>query len=172
MQLHLKAPPLQEPITLEEVKTYLRISSEQEDGILKTLISSARSYVESATGRALLKQGWVLHLTPPYPPSFPLVKDEKGELSITLPLPPLLSVTSVKMKGKDVPYTVAEMKLKLSPTLWEKPLSIAFWTGYGEDPLSIPADLRMAVLMGVRFLYERQKIELPLLTPYKVRRLI
>ena len=64
----------QEPVTLEEVKAYLRISSEQEDGLLKTLISSARSYVEGATGRALLKQGWVLHLTPPYPP-FPPCKE-------------------------------------------------------------------------------------------------
>lgn len=172
MQLYLKAPPLQEPIALEEVKTYLRISSEQEDGLLKTLISSARSYVEGATGRALLKQGWVLHLIPPYPPSFPLVKNEKGELSITLPKPPLINVTSVKTKGQDVPYIVEEMKVKLSPILWGHPLSIAFWAGYGEDALSVPADLRMAILMGVRFLYEGQKIELPLLTPYKVRRLM
>ncbi len=172
MQLHLKAPSSQEPVTLEEVKAYLRISSEQEDGLLKTLISSARSYVEGATGRALLKQGWVLHLTPPYPPSFPLVKSEKGELSITLPLPPLLSVTSVKTKGQDVPYIVEDTKIKLSPTLWGQALSIIFWAGYGEDALSIPADLRMAVLMGVRFLYEGQKVQLPLLAPYKVRRLI
>ncbi len=41
----------------------------------------------------LLKQGWVMHLTPPYPPSFPLVKNGCGDLVMTLPLPPLLKVT-------------------------------------------------------------------------------
>jgi uncharacterized phiE125 gp8 family phage protein len=172
MQLHLKIPPTQEPTTLEELKSHLRIASDQEDSFLRDLLASARAYVEGATGRALLKQGWSLELTPPYPPSSPLVVKSQGDLKITLPRPPLLGVESVQTKGKSVPYTAQEDKLTLSSLFWEKPLSIRFWAGYGEDPTALPPDLKMAVLMAARFLYDGQKVEVPLLRPYKVLKII
>jgi hypothetical protein len=172
MRLYLSIPPVQEPVALEEVKTYLRIVSDQEDDLLRTIISSSRSAVENITGRALLKQRWRMQLTPPYPPSFPLVRNEKDTFAISLPLPPLLEVSSVKIRDKEVAYRVEEDKVILSPLLWGQELFIDFWAGYGETVDSLPPDLRMAVLMGTRFLYEGQSLNLPLLTPYKVMRLM
>lgn len=172
MYLTLKVPPSREPLTLEETKVYLRLNTDQEDQHVKDLISAARAYVEGITGRALLKQGWLLTLTPPYPPSSPLVENKQGELTLSLPLPPLIRVISIKAKGKDIPYIKEEDKIKLSPLYWGCSLSISFWAGYGETPESIPPDLKMAVLMGTRSLYEGQDMRLPLLTPYKVMKII
>ncbi|MBA3814630.1 MAG: phage head-tail connector protein [Alphaproteobacteria bacterium] len=74
MELFLKTPSVQEPVTIDEVRSYLRLSSEQEDDTLPTLISAARAHVESITGRALLKQEWQVNLKPPYPHFSPLVR--------------------------------------------------------------------------------------------------
>lgn len=171
MQLQLKNPPLQEPLTLAEVKTFLRLSTDHENEVLKTLIASSRAYVEGITGRALLKQGWLMHLKMPYPPSFPLTKKKTGEIEIILPFPPLLSVEFVKVDKKEVSYSLYENKVFLDSHHWKKDISIYFWAGYGEDPSTLPPDLKMSVLMAIRFFYEGQKADIPLLKPYKVQRL-
>ena len=168
MQLFLKTPPVQEPLTLEEVKTYLRIGSDQEDNFLKMLIRAARAHVESLTGRALLKQQWALHIKPPYPRGSPLVKKEGKRLEIELSQPPLLEVEEVKIEGKTIPYEVEESRILLSSLFWDKEISVIYWAGYGETADSIPPDLKMAVLMATRFFYDNQKGDLPLLQPYKV----
>lgn len=172
MQLFLKTAPIQEPLTLEEVKTYLRISSDQEEEYLSSLITSARAYVENATGRALLKQKWVMQIKPPYPRVSPLIKCERENLEIDLPYPPLLEVESVKTGMQEVPFTVEENKALLSPSLWNKEISVTYWAGYGETPASLPPDLKMAVLMATGFFYDHQKVDLPLLSPFKVFRVV
>lgn len=172
MKLFLKVPPSQEPLTREEVRVYLRLSENQEEDFLNFLISSSRTYVERLTGRSLLKQKWVLEISPPYPPSSPLVKVEEKSIEIHLPHPPLLDVEAVKMKGQDIPFIVKESKVLLSSSFWNKEISIAFWAGYGETAASLPSDLKMAVLMATRCFYDQQKGDFSLLTPYKVHHLI
>lgn len=171
MSLFLKFPPPCEPLGLQETKRYLRISSELEDPLMTSLISDSRVYVENITGRALLKQGWQLQLTPPYPPSFPLAQTHYQELSFILPKPPLLEVVSVKSKEKEVPFAQEDSKLKIASQFYGEPLLISFWAGYGETPDSLPADLKMAVLVGVEALYEGKKMDLSLLAPYRVLRI-
>lgn len=172
MQLFLKTPPVQEPLTLEEVKTYLRLSSDQEDEYLRFLITSARAYVEGVTGRALLKQKWLFQIKPPYPRASPLIKCERENLEIELPYPPLLEVESIKTGEIEVPFTVEENKALLSSSFWNKELSMTYWAGYGEAPSSLPPDLKMAVLMATRFFYDHQNMDLPLLRPFKVFRVV
>lgn len=115
MELLLKTPPDQEPITLEEVRSYLRISTEQEDDFLLTLIKAGRTHVESVTGRALLKQQWQMDLKPPYPLSSPLVKRLEKSLVIHLPKPPLLEVESVTVREEEIPFSREGSKVILSP---------------------------------------------------------
>lgn len=38
-------------LTLEEIKNYTRIDSEEEDGLLKVLIHAAEEFLENATGK-------------------------------------------------------------------------------------------------------------------------
>ncbi len=168
MQLFLKTPPDQEPLTLEEIKAYLKLSSEQENDYIPILIASARAYVESVTNRALLKQKWLMLIKPPYPRSSPLIKCEMENLEIDLPRPPLLEVESVKMGKESVPFHVEENKVLLPSSLWNKEIAVTYWAGYGETQASLPPDLKMAVLMATRFFYDHQKVDLPILKSFKV----
>lgn len=172
MELFLKIPPEGEPLTIEEVRSYLRISSEEENGFIFSLIAAARAHVESVTGRALLKQQWQMDLKPPYPPFSPLVKRLEKSLVIHLPKLPLLEVESVKINDQDILFRKEENKLILSSLFWEKELRLTYWAGYGETAASLPPDLKMAVLTVVRSLYDHQPVEQQLLKPFKVYHLV
>lgn len=172
MQLFLKTPPINEPLSLEEVKAYLKLSSDQEDDFVRMLMRTARAYVEGVIGRVLLKQEWLMKMKPLYPSSSPLVQWKGKELEIDLPYPPLLEVETVKTDTKDIPFTTEENKVKLSPSLWDKELSITYWAGYGETGASLPPDLKMAVLMATRFFYDNQKVDMSLVKPFKVLHVI
>lgn len=168
MELLLKTPPAQEPLTIEEVRSYLRLSVEQDGGSATLLVASARAHVETITGRALLKQKWQLNLKPPYPLSSPLVQRRAKNLLISLPKPPLLSVEAITFKEEAIPFEQEGNRLILSPRFWDKAICITYWAGYGETADSLPPDLKMAVLMATRFFYDQQPMDLALLKPYKV----
>ncbi len=74
-----------EPITLDEAKTWLQVSGASEDGLIETLIATARQQVENDTSLALISQTWTCSLdAEPYPSR------------IVLPIGPVQSVTSIK----------------------------------------------------------------------------
>lgn len=76
------APPV-EPITVDEMKTHLRITSTDDDAELGVLITAARAYTEGVTKRAFVAQtwDWVLDGFPPW---------------FRVPMPPLQSVVYIK----------------------------------------------------------------------------
>lgn len=80
--------PVLEPATLQEVKTHARVVHTQEDVYIESLIRSARDYAEMFTRRAIITQTWALTL-----PGFPHF--------ITLPSPPLQSVSSIQYVDQD-----------------------------------------------------------------------
>lgn len=59
--------PGAEPVTLAELKQYLRLGHASEDELLAGLIRAAREDLERATGLALIEQDWrlVLDRVPP-----------------------------------------------------------------------------------------------------------
>src|SRR3989338_2357364 len=120
MRLTLRTPVSQEPFSLDEVKRFLRITSDQEENLLQHLLHSARAYVEDMTGRALLKQQWLLEMKPPYHPSSPLVRQRESHIEITLPRPPLLKVVSVEVKGKSISHHIQENRVILAPSFWNQ----------------------------------------------------
>ena len=58
----LKTAPAVEPVTLIEVKAFLRIDGTDEDTLLSSLIIAARNYAEDYQGRPLITQTWQLWL--------------------------------------------------------------------------------------------------------------
>src|SRR5690606_9440262 len=62
MSYVLTTPPAAEPLTLAEVKAHLRLDDGGEDGLLLSLVATAREHLERETGLCLLAQSWRLHL--------------------------------------------------------------------------------------------------------------
>ena len=55
----LIAPEI-EPLSLEEAKTFLRVETSDDDGLIAALIAAARLHIESQTQLALITQSWRL----------------------------------------------------------------------------------------------------------------
>jgi len=89
MALFLVTAPAEEPLSLADAKTHLRVDVEDEDGLILELIIAARQHVEAFTRRALVTQTWDLKLCGFDDPDY--VRDD----AIWLPFPPVTSVTSV-----------------------------------------------------------------------------
>jgi len=172
MQLNLLIPPQEEPLTPEEVIAYLKLPDNQDKTMLRLLISSARAYVEGLTGRVLLKQKWQLQLTPTFPPTSPLVQCSWHRLEIRLPLPPLIEVEKVRWKSKQIPFILEKDKVCLPPLYWDQEITITFWAGYGEKPESLPPNLKMGVLMATHHFYDHQEVDLSIINPFKVHRIL
>ena len=88
--LTLKTPPATEPLTLTQIKDYLKISDYEEyateDAYLTSLITAAREYCEDFQNRAYITQVWEMAM-----PYFP------GEIEI--PKGKLQSIGSITYKN-------------------------------------------------------------------------
>ena len=58
----IQKQPEDEPLTLEEVKEYLRVDTDSEDDLITSFIIAARRQVEARTYRPLITQSWLLSL--------------------------------------------------------------------------------------------------------------
>lgn len=84
MSLQLIAPPSAEPVSLPDMKLYLRIDGTTYDTLLTALLGAARDYAQRRQRRAYLTQTWELTLDA-FPP-----------MPIELPYSPLATVSSIK----------------------------------------------------------------------------
>jgi len=91
MGLTLTVAPAVEPITVAEAKAHLRISTTNEDGLIASMISSARKVCEAYTNRQFCTATFVLACD-----DFP-----GGYGAIRLPRTPVASVTSITYADVD-----------------------------------------------------------------------
>ena len=56
LRLQIRTEPAAEPVTLAELKTFMRIDGSEDDALIESLIVAARELCESYTGRALITQ--------------------------------------------------------------------------------------------------------------------
>lgn len=85
MGMQIETQPLTEPITLDEVKAHLRITSSSDDAMILRNITAAREYAEKITRRSLVYKGYVCHFDRFPAPGQPM----------RLPAPPLVTLTSI-----------------------------------------------------------------------------
>lgn len=86
MALILITAPVADPISLTETKAHLRVDNTDEDTLISGLIAAATAHLDGKDGmlgRCLVPQTWEL------------VLDAFPSDGIEIPLPPLLSITSV-----------------------------------------------------------------------------
>lgn len=145
-----------EPVTLSEVKTYLRIDHDHEDDLISDIIiPSVRQFCEQQTRRAFIQQTWTKTL-----PDFPCGR------RIYLDRPPLSSVTSVTYYDEDgASQTLASSRYAVntdnepgfiqldSNQSWpvvdddsQPGVTITYVAGYGSAASDVPAALKQAQL--------------------------
>jgi uncharacterized phiE125 gp8 family phage protein len=163
VSLKLVTAPLVEPVSLDEMKSHLRVDIEDHNDLISGLIAGAREYLEGATNRAFVSQTWRLSLD-----NFPA-----GE--IELPKPPLLTVDSiVYLDSEGVETTIDSSDyivdtdsepgriVLASGASWPtgvslypvNPVQIEFTAGYGDAGSDVPQYLRQAVKLLVSHWYE------------------
>lgn len=161
-----------EPVTLEELKTHLRIDHDTDDTELSQFIIAATDHTEKVIGRCL-----VAKTIDCYMDAFP-----SGFRPIILPWAPLVSVTSIKyydnddtlQTWSDTEYTVDSNQEYNglvypgsdydypSPRVYPKSVIIEYIAGYadtgGNDSADrIPQSLKIAVMMLAGHLYENRE---------------
>lgn len=183
--LNLVTPPTSEPVSLDEMKEYLRQDHDAEDELITAFITAARITVEEWLRRALINQTWEMYLD-----YFPGSGQEgiwsgvrqgtkrsvrDAEDVLIMPRSPLSSVTSISTFAIDdtestfasTNYTVdtqsdpGRIFLK-DGAVWPDDLrdyhavKITFVAGYGANAASVPQSLKLAVKMMAAQYYEHR----------------
>lgn len=177
----LITPPTQDVVTLDEAKAQLRVTGTDQDDLIAAIISAAVNEFDPAgggyLGRALRPQTWELRLSSFYQSGTGAVRVPSPYATIELPVPPLISIVSVKYDDVDgVEHTltqntdfkvlgsgglgkqsIAPLYGKVWPTTRYYPESvrIKFTAGYDSagNPDTLPAPLKQAIHLAARNVY-------------------
>ncbi|MGU3399804.1 phage head-tail connector protein [Brucellaceae bacterium D45D] len=158
MTMFLVTPPELEPVTIENARAFLRLSSNSEDTILERLIKTARELVEAETGLALINQTWRLRVNR-WPRS--------GRLALfKFPVTAITMVVAYRTDGTAVSFPPEEFTLqdgRRPQRLYMAPypeaallcgLEVDFVAGFGATAASVPEALKQAILSLTAHLYE------------------
>lgn len=140
--------PAVEPVSLTELRDWLRVDASAEESLLTNLALAARLALESHTRRGFISQGW----------RFTILSIRCGGV-LRPPLAPLRAVSTVRW------YDAAGVAATLPPDAFsldqddQRPamrlttqvsaarFEIDATIGYGDAPSDVPAPLRQAILM-------------------------
>jgi hypothetical protein len=176
--------PADEPVTLEQAKAHARIDNDYDDMLVPLYIQSARELAEAYLNRAIFLQRLTLNITWAPPPTatplvpqslitFPLNWPPLVKQPVYLPRAQAISVEQIRwgpisdMKVADpddydvnllVDPAYVAVKPQLLPKIPQQSMSIDFsagWSG-GDNPEDIPANVRVAILIGTTHLYENR----------------
>lgn len=165
MALTVVTSPTVEPVSLDEAKAHLRVDVEDENDQIRALITAARQYIETFTGRALCTQTWDLKLD-----AFPCSD------TLWLRKPPVSSVTSITYLDTanvsqtwsasnyltDLPAGEQATFARITPAygvVWPSTYSVInavtvrFVCGYGATGATVPEGLRQAMKLMIGHLY-------------------
>ena len=179
--LQISTAPTQEPLSLQEVKEYLRVEDSTDERILRPFIQTARNIAEEHTGRALMQQTHTLfvdaydELADPLWEGFrtgPYLNYYKNH--IVLPRAPVQSVSSVStFNDEDTETTFAASRYYVDnvrepsrvvlrqgetfPTALRvaNAIKVVYVAGYA-NAYAVPEPIRMGMLQHIAYLYEHR----------------
>lgn len=163
----LTTEPSIEPVSLYDARAHLRVTHNEEDEIISSLITAARFTVETITRRSLISQTWKLSLD-----GFP------AGTVIKLPHTPVKLVNHVKFYDAEGNFQTLESSkywldslsspariiLKDGESFPDSQLGrpnsveVTYQAGYGDTAEDVPAPIRHAIKLIVAHLYENPDI--------------
>jgi len=181
MKLKLKTAPSTEPVSLSEVKNYLKIDTSDDDDLISDIIKAARQLCEGYTRRAFITQTWNM------------IFDAVGS-EVRLPRPPIQSVEKISVIDEDgnssevssdiyVVETAENSKgrIRLKPGCsWPShrgfgSFIVEYKAGYGDSASDVPEGIKQGILQLIAALYENRGVveEIPevvkvVLEPYVI----
>ncbi len=158
MTLVISQSPDLEPVTLDDVKAYLRIDHESEDELLNGLVTTAREYLEAQTQLALITQTWRLCLDDW--PTDHVVKLHKSPVQIVDQIEQfdehgdafIISVSDMILDGNAYPARLYTHQ-QSDPERAINGIEITFTAGFG-SPSDVPDMIKRAILIHIAHMYE------------------
>ena len=156
MRLVIGTPSV-EPVTVEEVKAHLRVTNNDEDEYIESLIPVAREWCETFQGRS-----WITR-------SIDFFIDAWPQSPLMLPRPPIQEIISITYTTDSGQYTVPEEAYVLNP-MGELCINgympnetvqftkVTYKAGYGNDPSSVPNRNKQAMLLMISHWFENREI--------------
>lgn len=161
MRLRLITAPAGEVVSSAEAKAHLRVDNIDDDALIIAYLTAARAHLDGRDGilgRALLTQTWELVLD-----AFPVA-------AISLPLPPLQSITSIKYQDSSnveqtldasdyvvdatsEPARVHPVNAWPSTYVTPNAVTVRFVAGYG-NASAVPEPIKTAIKLKVQALYD------------------
>jgi uncharacterized phiE125 gp8 family phage protein len=161
MRRYILNHPLAEPLTLIEVKRWLRVDHDDDNQLIEGLVRAARERVEARTGRALLAQTWRIVLD-----QWPAAG------RVALPVMPVISVAAVRVANASGQFNavasssysldarldpaILTVNQMVQPAVLRGGIEIDVVAGYGALPTDCPQSLRQAMLMMIAEVYARR----------------
>jgi len=161
MSAILLTAPAVEPVTLAEMKAYLRVEHDDDDAVIAALTAGSRIHVEAQTRRALITQNWRLSFD-----AWP----QDGRIQI-VPAP-LQALTAARVYDADGTPSDIDTQ-NFVPDFGASSLTFAAWAlpapdrraagieldvsvGYGDAAVDVPEPLRQAIRLLVAHWYENR----------------
>lgn len=159
MTLALLASPSLEPLTLDEVKAHLRLSSDHEDNLLAATLKAAREFTEFSSHQKLMTQSWRQ-----YEICLPVSRCIALRVS---PVQNVLQVTAFDrdgnpsvvpgeqyqlLRGTELP--VLQLSGSVDPSIAANGLEIDLSVGFGDLGVDVPSGLQRAILLLISHWYE------------------
>jgi uncharacterized phiE125 gp8 family phage protein len=174
----LVSAPAQEPVTLSEAKTFLRVDGTDDDTLITSLLVTARRLCEEYTKRTFITQTWRTVFD-----RFPIDEDaDELELMLGLDTPraiqlsrqPIQSISSIKTTSTaNVQTTVASATYTLDQSggrvllndgySWptdlrgEVAVEITTVNGYGDNGGTVPEPIKQAILTCTNAMYSSRQ---------------
>ena len=153
--------PVQEPVSLERVKAFLRIDHDDEDETLKAFIIAAREHVENYLSASLIKRNrlYVLNLeNHKYSPEYYVINH--ATISQIHAINAEYSDETIRLKPEDYIVNIyarpAKLHLLIPRRRQLQALKIILEAGYSAEPDNIPMPIRQAMMLIIARNYEHR----------------
>jgi uncharacterized phiE125 gp8 family phage protein len=158
----LIAGPAVEPVTLPEMRAYLRLDDGAEDDLVAALVKAARLVVEAACGRQLVEQTWRF-VFDRWPggrnvrlPLSPLIRVERIRVFDAAGAPADLTPALYRAESASDPPRVVVGSAAPEPGLSSEGIHLDAAVGFGPASTDVPAPLAQAIRLLVARWFENR----------------